>query len=73
MRDSEGVSKAVSKTVKRKSSGIEGEISENYRLAEEYLNKYVGAGETSKKEFSRGNDRGHDKNRTEQSTEYRND
>ena len=34
---------------KEKSSDIEEEISENYRLAEEYLNKYVGASETSKR------------------------
>ena len=58
---------------KEKSSDIEGEISENYRLAEEYLNMYVGASETSKKEFSKSNGGEHDKNRTEQSTEYRND
>ena len=58
---------------KEKSSDIEGEISENYRLAEEYLNKYVGASGTSKKEFSKSNGGEHDKNRTEQSTEYRND
>ena len=57
---------------KEKSSDIEGEISENYRLAEEYLNMYVGASETSKKELSKSNGE-HDKNRTEQSTEYRND
>ena len=53
---------------KEKSSDIEGEISENYRLAEEYLNMYVGASETSKKELSKSNGE-HDKNRTEQSTE----
>ena len=38
------------------------------------MNKYVGASETNKKEFSKSNGGGHDyKNRTEQSTEYRND
>ena len=58
---------------KEKSSDIEGALCENYRLAEEYLNKHVGASETSKKEFSKGNGAGRDKNRTEQSTEYRND
>ena len=60
---------------KEKSSDIEGDLCENYRMAEEYLNKHVGASETSKKEFSKGNDGGHDKNSTEQeqSTEYRND
>ena len=58
---------------KEKSSDIEGEISENYRLTEEYLNKYVGASETSKKEISKRNGEGDDKSRTEQSTEYRND
>ena len=58
---------------KKKSSDIEGEISENYRLAEEYLNKYVGSSETSKNEFSKSNGGGHDKNRTEQNTEYKND
>ena len=43
---------------KEKSSDIEGElICENYRSAEEYLNKYVGASETSKNELSKGNDR----------------
>ena len=58
---------------KEKRSDIEGEISKNYRLAEEHLNKYVGASETSKKEFSKSNGAGHDKNRTEQNTETRND
>ena len=53
---------------KEKSPDIKGEISENYRLAEEYLNKYVSVSETSKKEFSRGNNGGHDKNRAEQIT-----
>ena len=37
------------------------------------MNKYIGASETSKKEFSKSNGGEHDKNRTEQSTKYRND
>ena len=65
-------SRRQSSRQKEKSSDIEGElVCENYRLAEEYLNKYVGASETKKNELLKGNDRGHAKNRTEQSTEYR--